>query len=86
MSLDTGDRNQRFTFRDREVVLAWPYATEAEGRTYDVSPDGQRFLAIKTTEQAGEVITIVMNWVEELKRRVSTPQATRLYTRAARQD
>jgi len=49
----------------------------AQGTTpnYDVSPDGQRFLMIKPSE-AGEVaptqINVVLNWFEELKRRVPT--------------
>jgi eukaryotic-like serine/threonine-protein kinase len=42
---------------------------------YDVSPDGQRFLMLKSGE-AGEVaptqINVVLNWFEELKRRVPT--------------
>jgi len=38
---------------------------------YDVSPDGQRFLMIKGSEQAAPVtqINVVLNWTEELKRR-----------------
>jgi hypothetical protein len=44
------------------------------GRTYDVSPDGQRFLMIKsdTSGQAGapSMLIIVHNWFEELKARV----------------
>jgi eukaryotic-like serine/threonine-protein kinase len=42
---------------------------------YDVSPDGQRFLMLKPNE-AGEAaptqINVVLNWFEELKRRVPT--------------
>jgi Tol biopolymer transport system component len=40
--------------------------------SYDVSPDGQRFLMIKPVEgqQAATQINIVQNWFEELKRRV----------------
>jgi Tol biopolymer transport system component len=40
---------------------------------YDVSPDGQRFLMIKSSESAGTAptqINVVLNWFEELKRRV----------------
>jgi eukaryotic-like serine/threonine-protein kinase len=40
---------------------------------YDVSPDGQRFLMIRPTEQAEAAATqinVVLNWFEELKRRV----------------
>jgi eukaryotic-like serine/threonine-protein kinase len=42
---------------------------------YDVSPDGQRFLMLKSGE-AGEAaptqVNVVLNWFEELKRRVPT--------------
>jgi eukaryotic-like serine/threonine-protein kinase len=40
---------------------------------YDVSPDGQRFLMIKPSEQTVSLtqIVVVQNWFEELKRRVS---------------
>ena len=40
---------------------------------YDVSPDGQRFLMLKPGEQAAAAptqINVVLNWFEELKRRV----------------
>jgi Tol biopolymer transport system component len=40
---------------------------------YDVSPDGQRFLMLKPVEQvqaAPTQINVVLNWFEELKRRV----------------
>jgi eukaryotic-like serine/threonine-protein kinase len=40
---------------------------------YDVSADGQRFLMLKRSEQAGAAptqINVVLNWFEELKRRV----------------
>jgi hypothetical protein len=39
---------------------------------YDVFPDGQRFLMLKATEQAQapDQINVVLNWFEELKRRV----------------
>lgn len=45
------------------------------GRTYDVSPDGQRFLMIKEGAAASDAaaspaIVVVQNWVEELKRLV----------------
>ena len=41
--------------------------------SYDVTPDGQRFLMLKPTEQAQAAptqINVVLNWFEELKRRV----------------
>ena len=57
------------------------YATFANqlGRTYDVSPDGARFLRIKVKEGGTNAsgagpqnIIVVQNWFEELKRLVPT--------------
>jgi hypothetical protein len=47
------------------------------GRTYDVSPDGQRFLMIKASGESNDMsapmsIIVVQNWTEELKRLVPT--------------
>jgi hypothetical protein len=40
---------------------------------YDVSPDGQRFLMLKATEQTAPMqINVVLNWFEELKQKVPT--------------
>jgi len=52
------------------------YPTPNNGRTYDVSADGQRFLMIKgnDTERTSGTppanIVVVLNWFEELKQRV----------------
>jgi Tol biopolymer transport system component/predicted Ser/Thr protein kinase len=49
--------------------------TPATLPNYDVSPDGQRFLMLKPAEQAQAAptqINVVLNWLEELKRRVPT--------------
>jgi len=56
-------------------VLERRYVNGAPGRTYDVSPDGQRFLMVSAggsgegAGAAGELVFIV-NWFEELKRLV----------------
>ena len=48
----------------------------AQGRSYDISPDGTRFLLIQapnTGTQADTAgLTVVLNWAEELKRLVPT--------------
>ena len=52
-------------------------------RSYDVTPDGQRFLMVKLMERGereairnkdyfGNRVSIVLNWFEELKRTVPT--------------
>jgi serine/threonine-protein kinase len=48
------------------------------GRTYDVAPDGKRFLMIKAAGSADQTavptsLVVVQNWREELKRLVPTP-------------
>ncbi len=47
--------------------------TPATAPNYDVAPDGQRFLMLKPNEPeaaAPTQINVVLNWFEELKRRV----------------
>ncbi len=51
------------------------YERRNNSMNYDISPDGRRFLRIKAAEQqvpALNQIHVVLNWCEELKRRVST--------------
>jgi len=54
-------------------LLVNPYAT----RSFDISPDGQRFLAIKdaANDQSSTAtpasMVVVVNWLEELRQRVS---------------
>jgi serine/threonine-protein kinase len=61
-----------------QALFDWPYLVGNSGRTYDVSVDGRRFLALKALVAATEGdaprprIIVVQNWTEELKRRVPT--------------
>ena len=46
------------------------------GRTYDISPDGQRLLMVKPSgggSAAPASLVVVQHWLEELKRLVPTP-------------
>jgi serine/threonine-protein kinase len=58
------------------MLFDGPYLpTIASFQYYDVSPDGQRFLMLKPVESqvsAPTQINVVLNWFEELKRRVPT--------------
>jgi eukaryotic-like serine/threonine-protein kinase len=58
----------RMLFEGRYEAPPFPIAN------YDVSHDGQRFLMLKPSEQeaAPTQINVVLNWFEELKRRVPT--------------
>jgi serine/threonine-protein kinase len=49
--------------------------TAQSGRTYDVTADGQRFLAIKDPssndpDATPQTFTVVLNWIEELKQKL----------------
>jgi eukaryotic-like serine/threonine-protein kinase len=63
-----------FVAGNPQVVFERRYFT-AGGRSYDVSPDGQRFLMIKDASATSDTSTppqliVVQNWLEELKRLV----------------
>ncbi len=66
-----------FSFGNPTKLLNTPYL-EAGGRTYDVSPDGQRFLMIKNVRAANQPATpppaatmiVVLNWLEEVQARL----------------
>ena len=54
------------------ALFEGPYTQGSPGaHSYDVSPDGQRFVMIKASEEELEAqsIHIVLNWFEELKRK-----------------
>ncbi len=67
-----------FTFGNPEVVFEQTYfiGSPFRGRTYDISPDGKRFLMIKEGGLGDETepaqLVLVQNWFEELKRLVPT--------------
>jgi eukaryotic-like serine/threonine-protein kinase len=53
-------------------LFAGPYRGESQEMAFDVSPDSQRFLMIKSDAAATlRQINAVQNWFEDLKRRVS---------------
>jgi len=60
-------------FDARSMLLDGRFIAAGTQRTYDVSPDGQRFLMIKENAGSGEgdappaSLVVVQNWFEELK-------------------
>jgi hypothetical protein len=54
------------------------FGTVSTARTYDVSPDGKRFLVIKEAASLADAppvdVVVVRNWFEELKRLVPQPR------------
>jgi serine/threonine-protein kinase len=65
-------REGALSFGRPEVVIGQAYVSPRQGRPYDVSPDGRRFLMIKeaTTGRDDAVgqIVLVQNWFDELRR------------------
>jgi serine/threonine-protein kinase len=73
MAVPVEAEGDTFAFGTARMVVNGPYITDNALRTYDVSPDGQRFLMIKAapeTSQAEHSVVLVQNWGEELKRLV----------------
>jgi serine/threonine-protein kinase len=62
----------KFEHGPPRVLFSGPYLN-VPGISYDVTPDGNRFLLLKLPEQPPATrIHVVTNWFEELKRRVPT--------------
>ena len=68
------DTRPSFAVGKPRVLFAGPYAlSSVPEANYDVSPDGQRFLMLKSSEQeraAPTQINVVLNWFEELMQKV----------------
>jgi eukaryotic-like serine/threonine-protein kinase len=68
-------KNDKFSFGARTSLMAWPYVI-APIRSYDVSPDGQRFLVLRNTidtaaaDGSKQAVIITQHWTDELKRLV----------------
>ena len=65
-------------WQDPEVLFEFPAPLmQALFVTYDVTPDGQRFVFVQLLEGEGvdrsQQIRVVLNWFEELKERVPVP-------------
>ena len=63
-----------------EVLFETPYriSLPGRGRSFDLSPDGERFLMIKEDAPAGETgaeahIIFVQDWFQELTERLPVP-------------
>ena len=61
--------------RHAAAVVRGSFRTDGPSRTYDVTPDGQRFLMVQEVQRAPAMVSqmvLVQNWVEELKRLAPT--------------
>ncbi len=69
MAVETNTK-ANFSADTPKVLFEGRYATYNTMPAYDVTPDGQRFLLAKTAEQGPQEISVVLNWIEELKQKV----------------
>ncbi len=62
--------NPKFSAELPKLLFEGDYVNVA-GRSYDVSPDGRRFLLLKSSEEPSRQtqLNVVTNWFEELKRK-----------------
>jgi Tol biopolymer transport system component len=62
--------NPKFSVELPKVLFEGDYLN-VSGRSYDVSPDGQRFLLLKSSEEPSRQtqLNVVTNWFEEVKRK-----------------
>jgi serine/threonine-protein kinase len=70
------DTQSAFRAGQPRLLFEGPYRRQGSQTYYDVTPDGQRFLMVKDNQRATVVtqIHVVLNWFEELKRRVPAGQ------------
>ena len=78
ISVSIESRDSSLMVSGRETVMDWPYLRPTEGRDYDISPDGQQFLALIQVgnldrDTAPPQINVVLNWFQELTERVPVP-------------
>ena len=70
------DTSSAFASGDPQELFSGPYYRTAtnRGHTYDVTPDGQKFIMIREseTDRGGSEIVVIQNWLNELERLVPT--------------
>jgi len=57
------------SFQVGESKLLFPLALKGLARDYDVSRDGQKFIAITSAEGSSQPLTLVQNWTAELQKK-----------------
>jgi eukaryotic-like serine/threonine-protein kinase len=76
-AVDVETGGPTFKYGNQKTILNTRYFGGGRlfGRTYDISPDGRRFLMVKelttTTMKSPADIVVVVNWIQELKQRMN---------------
>jgi hypothetical protein len=67
------------TFSEEQSVSIGDFLSFSYYRSFDITPDGERFLVVLPAEQTGTgqapgpQLHVVLNWFEELQDRVPVP-------------
>jgi hypothetical protein len=64
------DADETFHVGVRQQLFEGPYYRKMRWAQYDVHPDGERFVLIKTGGLSNRLV-VVLNWFEELERRMA---------------
>ena len=77
MSVPVQAAGDGFSYGPAHMIGQGPYYVGAVfSRNYDISPNGRRFVMVKTSYRTDELaasrVVVVLNWSEELKQRVPT--------------
>jgi hypothetical protein len=79
MSVDVKTGPTLVVGKPRRVFEGHSATSGALYANYDVTPDGKRFLMVKSSSQeAPAQINLVLNWLEEVKRLVKIERPDRL--------
>jgi Tol biopolymer transport system component len=75
LSVPVARQGDTFRYGNSTVLFEQAYVEEDEqrtGRSYAVSPDGQRFLMMRDTERRTQEIVVIRNWASEIERRLAS--------------
>ena len=75
MAVPVETTDDRFSAGTPKHLFTGPFLFFDPVKTYDVTPDGQRFLMVQFTERPPEPpneLVLVQHWFEELKRLAPT--------------
>jgi Tol biopolymer transport system component len=72
MSAKIDTSGEGFSVDGISNVMRWPYFNSQFTRSYDISPDGKRFLALKDVQSGTPKprIIVVQNWFDELAQKM----------------
>jgi hypothetical protein len=72
VSVTVDASTRTFRYSNPRDLFSGPYVQEVFGagdaRSYDLSPDGRRFLMMKEPTPPPTKVVVVTNWIEEVNR------------------